>query len=176
MNKQALAFLTMFSMVLMLSVYYVTLPNDDVKSVMKQEASSKKDSSVSKTKDTSKNSKQKSDTSKKNKATTLQEEIDQKKESEINKQSQIVANTNSDDATKSAALAAIDTLKQQKNLQKTVMDGLVKAGYNSAVEINDTTCIVNVFDQKNDKALAKKILVKTAALTNNKYLIEVAFK
>ena len=26
MNKQALAFLTMFSLILMLSVYYVTLP------------------------------------------------------------------------------------------------------------------------------------------------------
>lgn len=28
MNKQALAFLTLFSLILMLSVYYVTLPND----------------------------------------------------------------------------------------------------------------------------------------------------
>ena len=28
MNRQALAFLTMFSLILMLSVYYVTLPTD----------------------------------------------------------------------------------------------------------------------------------------------------
>ena len=36
MNKQALAFLTMFSLILMLSVYYVTLPNDNM-SVMTQD-------------------------------------------------------------------------------------------------------------------------------------------
>ena len=37
MNKQALAFLTMFSLILMLSVYYVTLPADST-SVMEEQA------------------------------------------------------------------------------------------------------------------------------------------
>lgn len=176
MNKQALAFLTMFSMVLMLSVYYVTLPSDSTKSVMKEETGSKANSTVSKTKDTSKTSEQKSDTSKKDQASTLQAEINQKKEVEMNKQSEIVANANSDEASKSAALATIDALKQQKALQKTLSDGLKKDGYKTAVEINDTTCIISVFDQKEDKSIAKKILVSATTLTNNKYLIEVAFK
>ena len=37
MNRQALAFLTMFSLILMLSVYYVTLPTDTT-SVMTTES------------------------------------------------------------------------------------------------------------------------------------------
>ena len=54
MNKQALAFLTMFSFVLMLSVYYVTLPDDQVTASI-QNTSEKE---VAKTKDTSENQKQ----------------------------------------------------------------------------------------------------------------------
>ncbi|MFR2885570.1 MAG: hypothetical protein ACLTCB_04730 [Merdibacter sp.] len=42
MKKQALAFLTLFSLILMLSVYYVTLPSD-VTSVMSDTAQEEQD-------------------------------------------------------------------------------------------------------------------------------------
>lgn len=177
MNKQALAFLTMFSLVLMLSVYYVTLPDDAVKSVMKEEKQPK-----AATQNVVKKGNKKADTSitKKEVAPdalkTLQNTIDQRKDAQINKYSETIANASSDDQAKKAAIAGTDNVKQQIQLQKTVVDALGGEGYKTAVEINDTTCIVSVFDQKDDKSIAKKILVKATNLTNNKYLVEVAFK
>lgn len=189
MNKQALAFLTMFSLVLMLSVYYVTLPDDTAKTVMKDESgktvnkdTAKKDTAKSDTSDTkgktdsTTGAKENESGKESTAASSLQESIDQKKEVEINKNSDIVANADSDEQAKQKALSSIDNLKSQKTLQKSIVDALAKDGYKAAVEINDTTCIVNVFDVKDDKDIAKKILLKTNSLTNNKYLVEVTFK
>lgn len=175
MNKQALAFLTMFSLVLMLSVYYVTLPDDSTKTVMKDETGKTLNKETKQTKDRT-TSKGETNTSKTDTVAKLQETIDQKKEVEINKNSEIVANKDSEEQAKKEALSTMDTLNAQKTLQKTIVDALQKDGYKTAVEINDTTCIVNVFDCKKDKAVAKKILQKTSELTNQKYLVEVTFK
>lgn len=178
MNKQALAFLTMFSLILMLSVYYVTLPSDGTKTVMKEETAKKNKSIADTTKktDTSKDSDAKSDTSQSSGVVKLQESIDQKKEVEINKNNEVVANDTSDETAKKDALSKIDILKAQQTLQKTVVDALTKDGYKTAVEISDSTCIVNVFEQKDDSKVAKAVLMKTSSVTNNKYLIEVTFK
>lgn len=182
MNKQALAFLTMFSLILMLSVYYVTLPSDTT--VMKEENSSQKEESKDNSKESTKETSKQEDQQKKQdntrtsqqNATKLQQQIDNKKEEEINKNSSIVADTDSDDAKKKEALATIDELKDEKSMEKTIGDALKKAGYQSAVEINKDTCIVNVFEQEDSKDAAKIIMNTVSELTNNKYLIEVTFK
>lgn len=179
MNKQALAFLTMFSLVLMLSVYYVTLPDDSTKTVMKDESGKtiKSDNAKKKTvKEDNTSKKQDKKTTNSNAVSKLQDNINQKKEVEINKNNDIVANASSDDGTKEEALTKIDRLKEQTALQKNVVDALTKKGFKTAVEINDTTCIVNVFEHKDDKETAKKILVATNEIINSKYLIEVTFK
>lgn len=176
MNKQALAFLTMFSMILMLSVYYVTLPSDNVKSVMKDENTKQDSKTVSKREDTSKKADKKKATVTSDEAQKLQTVINQKKDSEINKHSEVIANEGANEDAKKQALAKLDVVKQQKTLQQTIVDALLKEGYKTAIEINDTTCMVNVFEQKNDKTIAKQILLKTSELTNNNYLMEVAFK
>lgn len=187
MNKQALAFLTMFSLVLMLSVYYVTLPADST-TVMREDSTKDKTSS----KDAKENakekvvkdektknkevSKQQENTSKEQKVVALQENIDQKKDEEINKNSSVVGDSKSDEAKKKEALATIDELKNEKNTQQEIATALKKDKYDAAVEIKDTTCIVTVFNQKDDKEIAKKVMKKTSDITNNKYFIEVTFK
>lgn len=184
MNKQALAFLTMFSLILMLSVYYVTLPADST-TVMKEESSEsgkadKEDADKtadSGTKDTENQTENKEEsTSKESRAVALQDSINQKKEEEINKNSSIVGDSKKDESAKKEALATIDELKSEKSSQQSIIEALKKEGYTSAVEINDNTCIVTVFDQKDDKEIAKKVMQKTSEATNNKYLIEVTFK
>ena len=92
MNKQALAFLTMFSLILMLSVYYVTLPADST-SVMEEQApqsdkKADKENTAAKTEDaqgkTEEAQEQKKDTSESaDGSTKLQDSINQKKEEEI---------------------------------------------------------------------------------------------
>ena len=175
MNKQALAFLTMFSLILMLSVYYVTLPADST-SVMEEQApqsdkKADKENTAAKTEDaqgkTEEAQEQKKDTSESaDGSTKLQDSINQKKEED----------TKSDDSAKKEALAAIDELKDEKSMQKSVADLLKKDGYQTAVEINGDTCIISVFEQKDDKNVAKTIMQKAQEATNHKYLMEVTFK
>ncbi len=174
MNKQALAFLTMFSLILMLSVYYVTLPSDTI-SVMNNKKETEKEKKEL-------NDKQKAEketsTSKKEQEQSdkLQEEINQKKEEELLKQSSVVADAKSDDATKEDALSAIDRLKEEQSLQKKASDSLKEDGYQNAVEIHEGTCVVSIFEQKDDAEAAKKIMNKVYEITNYKYVVEVAFK
>ncbi|MCR0203881.1 stage III sporulation protein AH [[Clostridium] innocuum] len=188
MNKQALAFLTMFSLILMLSVYYVTLPADST-SVMEEQSTQTKEETKQETatstpsenekQDQSKTEEaqeQKKDTSESADSSKLQDSINQKKEEEINRNSSVVADTKSDDAAKKEALAAIDELKDEKALQKSVADILKKEGYQTAVEISENTCIITVFEQKDDKNAAKTIMQKAQEATNHKYLMEVTFK
>ena len=181
MNKQALAFLTMFSLILMLSVYYVTLPADST-SVMEEQApqsdkKADKENTAAKTEDaqgkTEEAQEQKKDTSESaDGSTKLQDSINQKKEEEINRNSSVVADTKSDDSAKKEALAAIDELKDEKSMQKSVADLLKKDGYQTAGD----TCIISVFEQKDDKNVAKTIMQKAQEATNHKYLMEVTFK
>lgn len=182
MNKQALAFLTMFSLILMLSVYYVTLPSDTT-SVMKETNSQQKEPSESKTDDTQAKGETKTatkeegkDTSKVNEAKQLQEEIDRKKDSEINKNSAVVSDGEADEAAKQKALTTMEELKNDKDMQGQVAKALSKEKLNVAVELKDHTCIVNVFDKKDDKKLAASIMKTVSNLTKQKYFIEVTFK
>lgn len=51
-NKQNLWFLTLFSLILVLSVYYITMPNDLLTSVSNTEVSTEENASSTKTKET----------------------------------------------------------------------------------------------------------------------------
>lgn len=156
MNKQALAFLTLFSLILMLSVYYVTLPADTT-TVMNNNKTS-----------------QKAET--KNDAEKLKKKADEKKDKEINSNSDVVSSPETSEQEKQEALKKIESLKDTKEIEQALIDGLKKAGYTSAVEISDNTCKVTVFDQKNDKEIAKKVMQYVYDVTKGKYLTEVSFK
>ena len=92
----------MFSLILMLSVYYVTLPADST-SVMEEQApqsdkKADKENTAAKTEDaqgkTEEAQEQKKDTSESaDGSTKLQDSINQKKEEEINRNSSVVADT-----------------------------------------------------------------------------------
>lgn len=172
MNRQALAFLTMFSLILMLSVYYVTLPQDDV-SVMQQETSAenRKEEKVS-----AAETKKKETTSKVNDAEALRKEINQKKDAAIAKYSAVVSDEKADGDEKQAALKKIDECKEEKVAQTAIAAKLKKKNIEAAAEINGTTCIVTLFDIKASKEKAAEIMKEVAAMTNQKYFIEVTFK
>lgn len=185
MNKQALAFLTMFSLVLMLSVYYVTLPSDTT-SVMSEDTSQQsaaeekpetEDEKATVQEDEEELKKQEGNQQSNAKtADELQQEIDQRKDEELNRSSSVVSQNDEDEDSKKEALMTMDTLKTQKELQGTIRQALKEAGYDNAVEIQNQTCIVTVYNQEDDETLAKTIMNKTSEITNQKYFIEVAFK
>ena len=162
MNRQSLAFLTMFSLILMLSVYYVTLPYDTT-SVMSTQDGEELD-------DSKQNEEQVNDAEK------LQKEITSKQESEVKKNSDVVSDSKSSDAQKQEALETIDTLKGDQANTEALKQELEKAGFMSAIEITEGTCKISVFDSEDNEANAKKVMKIASDATENKYLIEVTFK
>ena len=156
MNRQALAFLTMFSLILMLSVYYVTLPYDTT-SVMSTQDGEELD-------DSKQNEEQVNDAEK------LQKEITSKQESEVKKNSDVVSDSKSSDAQKQEALETIDTLKGDQANTEALKQELEKAGFMSG------TCKISVLDSEDNEANAKKVMKIASDATENKYLIEVTFK
>lgn len=87
MNKQALAFLTLFSLILMLSVYYVTLPND-ITTVISEETQQES----TKTDDTSSADEEGS--------TTMQETIEKNLNEQINAATAVMAASDSSESEK----------------------------------------------------------------------------
>ncbi len=162
MNRQALAFLTMFSLILMLSVYYVTLPYDTT--------------SVMSTQDGEKLDDDKQGKEQVNDAEKLQDEITSKQESEVKKNSDVVSDSQSSDAQKQEALETIDTLKGDQAVMENVKQELEKAGFMSAIEITEGTCKISIFDSEDNAENAKKVMKIASDATENKYLIEVTFK
>ena len=166
MNRQALAFLTMFSLILMLSVYYVTLPSDAT-SVMSTENGEELSQGEQ---DTSEEVEQTSNVEK------LQKEINAKQEEEVKKNSDIVSSNEASDEQKKEALATMDSLKSEQALMEEITSALVSANFMSAVEIVDGTCMVSVFDSEDTTSNAQTIMQIVSEKCNDKYLIEVSFK
>lgn len=162
MNRQALAFLTMFSLILMLSVYYVTLPSDTT-SVMSTENGEElqeenKEEQV-------------------NDAEKLQQEITSKKEAEIKKNSDIVSSKDASETEKQEALTTMDELKDDQAYSEEIRTALQNAGFqNCAVEISEGTCRINIFDSEDNEDNAKLAMKTANEIVNDKYLLEVTFK
>ncbi|MEF9961608.1 MAG: hypothetical protein RR863_03575 [Erysipelotrichaceae bacterium] len=155
MNKQAFAFLTLFSLILLLSVYYVTLPPDDAL-VMKVEDPTK--------------------VAPKDNADVLKKNIEKDNEKEIKKNGEIIANDKVKGELKQEALVKIDQLKQQRQNEEELVLKLKEIGYQSVVEIKDKNCKVSIFKQKANKEVAGKIIKQIDEWTKKKYFTEVSFK
>lgn len=165
MNRQALAFLTMFSLILMLSVYYVTLPADTT--------------SVMSTENGEELSQGKQDTSQEEQvhdAEKLQKEIATKNDELVKKNSDIVSSSEAGDAQKQEALETIDSLKSDKATGEEVKKALEETDFMAAVEVVEGTCKISVFDSEDNAENAAKIMKIANEKTENKYLIEVTFK
>lgn len=162
MNRQALAFLTLFSLILMLSVYYVTLPSDTT--------------TVSKTDQNTQKLEGKEDSTNIKNADVLKNQVEKKKNEELDKNSNIVSDPEQSEDEKQKALETIEGIKDSKQMEQDIVDALKKAGYTSVVEIQDKTCIVSIFENEDNKENARKIISVVNGITGNQYLTEVTFK
>ena len=176
MNKQALAFLTMFSLILMLSVYYVTLPNDNM-SVMTQDGKAQSEAMMEEeNKEENKENTKETEEKNTDEVLALQEEIEKKEDEEIHKQETIVSKDNTSSEDKQNAVAKMESIKDAKELQKKIVEELKQQNIKSAVEITDKNCIINVFNMENNMENAKKAMNAAYSITKDAYFIEVVFK
>lgn len=176
MNKQALAFLTMFSLIIMLSVYYVTLPNDNM-SVMTQDGKAQSEAMMEEeNKEENKENTKETEEKNTDEVLALQEEIEKKEDGEIHKQETIVSKDNTSSEDKQNAVAKMESIKDAKELQKKIVEALKQQNIKSAVEITDKNCIINVFNMENNMENAKKAMNAAYSITKDAYFIEVVFK
>ena len=145
MQKQALAFFTMFSLILMLSIYYITLPKEH-KTALTQESV----------------------------IASIEEEIDESKETNISKNNEIVSHPDSTTEEKEEAIKENEQLKQQKQMEEDLKSNIEKLGFKSDIEIKDQTIYVYVHEKENDDH-ASAILKNIYKTMGNSYFIEVSF-
>lgn len=163
MNKQALAFLTLFSLILMLSVYYVTLPND-VTAVISEETQQES----TKTDDTSSADEEGS--------TTMQETIEKNLNEQINAATAVMAASDSSESEKQEALAKIEELKNIQQQQKEIESKLSAKKLDTAVEISDGVCRITIFGSEENKENVNTAMNTAYQIVKDNYLLEVTFK
>ena len=149
MNKQAFTFLTLFSLILVLSIYYIMLPptsNEDV---------------VTTTKST---------------ITQLQEQLDKKRNDIISKNNEIIAKESS---TSDSINEALETISETKNLgekEKSIVAKIKEMGYLDAyVEIENQTIKVTVLKKDAAQSDASKVIKEILNLVGDQYQVEVKF-
>lgn len=146
MKKQAIAFFTMFSLILMLSIYYITLPKDTAKT-------SKTDVSV---------------------ISSLDEEKESNTQEEKEKNDDVISDPDTDEDSKNEAILKNETLKENEELQKSYSKMISDMGYENSVEIKEKTVYITVSGEQDD-SVASTIMKTLYKEIGNKYFIEVSF-
>lgn len=148
MKRQAIAFFTMFSLVMMLSIYYITLPDEDA-------TVNSKDTSV---------------------VAKLNERTDENKKDETEKNNEIISDPEADEQKKSAAIIENEKIKENEKLQNECVDAIKKVGYESHVEIKEKTVYITILNQKEDAEIVTKTLKSCFPIVGNDFFLEVSFK
>ena len=152
MNRQAIAFLTMFSLVLMLAVYYVTMPIDPI--------TPEDTTPVIST----------------NYLLDMQTKWDAQREAMLDQYAAIIASTESSSNDKSLAMEQISYLKQmieeEKNYQKVVSE----LGFtNNHIEIEDELMRIMIMKEEATAQDASIIIKAVLVASDYKYMPEVTF-
>lgn len=166
-NKKNLWFLTLFSLILVLSVYYITMPSEllltnsssylkDTKEETKKTVSEVEESEI---------------------LTALRVEQDEKIEKEIDSLKETLSNKESSVEEKNKAFEKMKTLNETKILEKEI-EKKVEDTYKlkSFVKIDDNNIKIVIHSKKHDTALANKIMRTIQGEFNNRRNITVEFK
>lgn len=148
MNKQAFTFLTLFSLILVLSIYYIMLPSSETENVATTAST----------------------------ITQLQEELDQKRDEIIAENNEIIAQESSTTEAINEALETISETKSLSEKEKDIVTMILELGYEEAyVEIDNKTIKVTI---KKGDALASDastVIKEILNLMGNEYQVEVKF-
>lgn len=149
MNKQAFTFLTLFSLILVLSIYYIMLPP-----TIQEETVNNTTTTIQQ----------------------LQQQLDKKREDIISKNNEIIAKESS---TSDSINEALETISETKNLgekEKNIVAKVKELGYQDAyVEIEKQTIKVTVLKKEATQSDASKVIKEILNLVGEDYQVEVKF-
>ncbi len=142
MNKQNLWFLTLFSLILILGVYYITLPSEIFKNSESQTVNKNIDVNVSES----------------NKLVALRVERNEKISTVMSElQDKIINATSSDE--KNHAFEELQVLNLAKGKETYLEDVLSeKLHINSFIEINDDNIVVTIAAKEHNEVIANEIM------------------
>lgn len=166
MNKKNLWFLTLFSLVLVLSIYYVTMPNDLL-------ASSTTDlTSKDKTEETLDVTTEESDA-----ITALKVEDEAKTKDTLNDLQEKLTNTDTSTEEKNSAYEEIKNINNNSGLEESI-EKKIGSEYDceAFTKIEDTSVKVVVDKCENSKTLANNIMRLVQEQFDNKMYISVKFQ
>ena len=164
-NKQKVWFLTLFSLILILSVYYITMPNDLIANVSSNEKSivTTKKASVDKTSS--------------DYITALQVESDEERSLLAAEYNEILTNAKSTTDEKSDAydgLKQIDELKaKEEKIKKAIRD---KLKLDSFVKIEGTNINIVIKKNEHNYSLANDVMRLVQENFDEKVYVSVKFK
>ena len=143
MNKNNLWFLTLFSLILILGVYYVTLPSDIFSKSETSEVSKKIDVDVSEN----------------NKLVALRVERDEKISSVMGELQEKITSPSSTTEDKNAAFEELQLLNLSKGKETFLEDKLQsELGISSYVEINEDNINVTISSKEHNEEIANEIM------------------
>ena len=145
-NKQGLWFLTLFSLVLVLSVYYITMPsevftNNIIDNTSTDTKSVNKEVSVS------------------NYLSTLKIELDEKRNESLKKYESILSDSSASTSDKNSAYEGIKNINSIKAMEEGIVSKIKNEfSLNSFVEVDSSKVLVVVDKKDHDVKLANKIM------------------
>ena len=149
MNKQAFTFLTLFSLILVLSIYYIMLPPS-----YNQEVVTNTQTTIEQ----------------------LQQQLNKKRDDIIAKNNEIIAKESS---TSDSINEALETISETKNLgekEKSIVAKIKELGYQDVyVEIDNQTIKVTVLKKDATQSDASKVIKEVLKLVGDNYQVEVKF-
>ncbi len=155
MKRQALAFFTMFSLLMMLSIYYISLPSD-------LEASSEQVGVMQEETDTEKEG---------DKGTEKVEDKDT--ETELN--NEVMADSSSSEQEKTDALLNNEAVKEQESQEEEYSSVVLALGYQNSVEIDKNTILVTIEKEAESDEVVSNVLKTLHEHLESSFFIEVRF-
>ena len=149
MNKQAFTFLTLFSLILVLSIYYIMLPPTSQNEVVQNDIST---------------------------IEQLQNQLDKKREDIITKNNEIIAKESSTSESINEALETISETKNVTEKEKSIVTQLGELGYQeSYVEIDNKTVKITILKKDATQSDASNVIKEVLNLVGDSYQVEVKF-
>ena len=162
-NKQKLWFLTLFSLILVLSVYYITMPSELLTASKKTNIKTKEEKKVSVTKEDI--------------LTNLQVEKDEERSSLVAKYNEVLTDKKSTTEEKNSAyegLKKIDEVKtKEEGIQKKINETFKTKSF---VKIDGNNVSITINSKEHDYSSANKIMRLVQAEFDNNVYITVKYQ
>lgn len=145
-NKRSLWFLTLFSLILVLSVYYITMPSELLMATSGDDEQTETVSASTENEESAE-------------LVALRVESEEKMLDEITELKKVLTDSNSTTEEKNEAFEKMQTLNKNRGTEESI-ENKIKNKFNlkSFVSIDETSVSVVVDSTKHDKSLANKIM------------------